>query len=485
MVHPGAVARAFAVAVLVALAATVASAALFRSWHRGALIATGSIALLASKYTVVAGVSVIGANPAAALVFAVATVGAIALAVRIAIRRRLSARAANAHANVFLTLLMAVTLLSGLSNGLLEVFHRDLLAARDPTGQAHEGDPNMYVLLLDAYPRADVLRSIYDFDNAAFLESLASRDFHVATDSRSNYWFTSLSLATLFYGKELEAVPDFERVISGREEPRPSWRIALSANPMFEFLHRRGYRIAASASGWSDVDLRSADIWLDSGSISNFESSLLRSTFIADVMDVVAPAFYPDQKRDRIDFAFRAVEDIASRHGPPTFTWIHVPAPHPPVALAADGTVVTWPNADAFFGVTVEQMGIDAEEYERRFTEQLAYVNSRILESVDVITREDPGAVVIVMSDHGPGNPEDSGETIDYGARLHNLFAARTPGHEPFSETVTPINVLRVLCNTYFGTDLAVSPDTSYSSTVFGTDDMFMHLEPLDESDLD
>jgi hypothetical protein len=89
------------------------------------------------------------------------------------------------------------------------------------------------------------------------------------------------------------------------------------------------------------------------------------------------------------------------------------------------------------------------------------------------------------MSDDGPGNPEDSidGE-IDKSARLRNLFAARTPRQQPYGDTISPVNVLNVLFNTYLDTDLELTRDSSYSSTMFGTDEMFRHLMPVSEADL-
>ena len=44
------------------------------------------------------------------------------------------------------------------------------------------GSPDMYVILLDGYPRADVLDYAFDIDNSAFLDALAERGFTVAAE---------------------------------------------------------------------------------------------------------------------------------------------------------------------------------------------------------------------------------------------------------------------------------------------------------------
>ena len=62
----------------------------------------------------------------------------------------------------------------------------------------------------------------------------------------------------------------------------------------------------------------------------------------------------------------------------------------------------------------------------------------------------DPGAVVIVMSDHGsrpPGAPED--------ALLKNILAIRAPGQpDLLTSDLHPVDLLPAIFNEYFGTDL-------------------------------
>src|SRR5690606_2778066 len=43
-----------------------------------------------------------------------------------------------------------------------------------------ETPPDIYLLVLDGYGRADVLADMYDFDNTPFLELLTSQGFQVA-----------------------------------------------------------------------------------------------------------------------------------------------------------------------------------------------------------------------------------------------------------------------------------------------------------------
>ena len=59
-----------------------------------------------------------------------------------------------------------------------------------------EAGPNIHMLVLDGYPRADVLARV-NYDNGEFLHDLRDRGFDVYEDSHSNYDLTPFSLLLL------------------------------------------------------------------------------------------------------------------------------------------------------------------------------------------------------------------------------------------------------------------------------------------------
>jgi hypothetical protein len=79
---------------------------------------------------------------------------------------------------------------------------------------------------------------------------------------------------------------------------------------------------------------------------------------------------------------------------------------------------------------------------------------------VDRITAADPEAVIILFSDHGARF--DSGVTDEY---YRTFFAARTPGHEGlFPDDVSPVNVLPLLENAYFGASFPIHDYQAWES---------------------
>ena len=488
MAHPAVVVRPLLVAM--ALSAVVFAAASFVSGgaKRGAFVVTGLWLVLVSKPIIDAVVVLASGQPAVALVLVSATALVVLLGVRIAIRRRLTATTLTRWLNLSSALLLIIVVLSSIPHGFPTALVKDVIGPR-PAGPRHEGDPDIYVVLLDAYPGRETLERVFHHGNDAFLDSLESRGVEVVEDSRSNYWFTSLTLGSLFHMEPLDDVAAFADVIEGRIAPKPQWRQAINNAPAFSMLRERGYRVTAVAPGWADVTIRSADVFIDGGQLSDFEVQLMRTTYMADLLELIDPAFFISQQRQRIDSVFDAVVAQSADPGDrPRFTFAHVPAPHPPLAVSADGATTAWPDADSFYGITTDQMGLTVDEFDQRFVEQLLYVNRRTVEIVDAIIEADDDAVIVVMSDHGPGNPGDSGSVtgIDVPARLGNLMAIRDPsGRATLPDGSTPVNLLPRLFNAYFDLDLPYHADTSYRSTVFGTDEMFEAIEPIPSGQLD
>ena len=56
--------------------------------------------------------------------------------------------------------------------------------------------PDIYYIIVDSYPSADLLKRKYNFDNSEFCNYLISKGFFIASKSHSNYSHTFPSLAS-------------------------------------------------------------------------------------------------------------------------------------------------------------------------------------------------------------------------------------------------------------------------------------------------
>ena len=107
------------------------------------------------------------------------------------------------------------------------------------------GGPNVYLIMLDGYPRADTLRNEFGYDNSAFLGGLADRGFDVSTDSRSNYNKTWLTYASMLNGAYISDLLGDQPHPSGRSS-HIRWLAALmNQGALLDIARQRGYEITS------------------------------------------------------------------------------------------------------------------------------------------------------------------------------------------------------------------------------------------------
>ena len=312
--------------------------------------------------------------------------------------------------------------------------------------------PSMYLVLMDGYPRADVLLDRFGFDNSAFLSDLESREFDVAEASRSNYTATQLTLATMFH---MRYADEISGLVPGPSDPPDQYRLLtrrINDGVALDVLKTAGYRIVTSVSAVSDASLFAADVVRDSGQITLFEEQLLRLSLGARIVHSLAPDVLANQQRQRVHSNFQHLkETAASESDDPTFMLAHVMLPHTPHLFAATGASVRLPECYPvrcqMWESRAELLGLDEEAFTSSMTEQIAYTNQLVIASVDAIIEADPDAVIIVFSDHGTRYRDDVPEE-----HFSNFFAARTPGFSGlFPEDVSPVNILGRLFEAYLG----------------------------------
>lgn len=468
-VSPYAAFRPLGVAIAAAALLTGVGALVARSWQLGGIAATSVIALLWSKQLIDAASGIIGrAGPIIGVIWILLIGAVVALALYLARRRRWTADGVTVSLNRGAALLVFAAIGYGLVSGRLPAIVGDLrqgvpldswaAAAGEGAGSA----PDIYVVLLDGYPRVDVLEYAFDIDNRPFQAALEERGFTIADAAHSDYLWTHVSVPSALNLAYVEQIPEMLAFIEGRAARQPTLRHVVADNEAFAEAREHGYDAVAVASGFEEVAPRQADVYVDSGNLNEFEISLLTSTFAGDVLNVVAPDVGSGQLRERIQANLDALREIAAiRDRPPALVYAHVPAPHQPVVFGADGEPVVVPLNDTWFADSPGERGEGAEQFVARYRAQLPYLNDRILETIDgIVDSSEVPPVIVLFADHGSAsvvnwNETDPGEADP--ARLLErtgiLFAALTPDREGvFPEDVSPVDVFRLLFDGYFGT---------------------------------
>lgn len=469
-IEPAGFARALAVAVLAGIALTLLGWAIARDRWIGGLIA---ISFILASISIIPfffawrGLRDTFGSTAALLAFGLFVFAAIAAPVVQRMRVRRNAAQVRGPAtsvlNRFAAFLVVVIVTFHAGPDLPETIAHVARSSGRASAAPSPGLPDLYILVLDGYPRADVLQRKFGIDNSAFLDDLRALGFDVGTESHSNYVFTQLTLASMFQMRHLEDVPELAPLIGTPGGHVNELRNALIDSPVVEALQDAGYRIVVTQPGYEHVAMRgAADQVLERGEMNDLERDVLKRTWLLDPLGAVVPTVFTGPPRDRTVRAFDDLMRLASEPSTqPTCTWVHVPAPHLPLVMDADGDALPL-DPRRFDASEIQGFGMSNEQFAAAYQDEIAYLNARILEAARALTEVDgrPDPVIVIMSDHGY-----TYDLWDTQARLGNLFVAYTPQREGLlADAPTPVNLMPILLNRLLGTDFRQWPDRYFLS---------------------
>ena len=341
-----------------------------------------------------------------------------------------------------------------------------LEAADRSTGEPSADAPDIYVILLDAFP-GDRATPEGSAATDAFGEALRTRGFSVQDDSHSNYTFTAQTLASMFSMRHLHDIDGLGPPFRGSGDDSRRLRRAMADGAALRELSARGYELVGIPSGFDHADMRGFDRRLEPPQPGEFEIFLLGRTPLGHVIEWIAPDFLSGLHRDRVHDTFRLASAVANEDsGRPRMLLAHVPAPHAPWVFGPGGEPRS-ARTGAFFSDDPGELGIDAGMAFERSQDQADYIAVRATALVDEITSGSRRpAVIVVLSDHGTGLGMDADDyrNTDLVERFSNFLAVRAPGHpEVLDERLSPVNVFPRLLNAYFGTTFDETDDGTYA----------------------
>ena len=334
-----------------------------------------------------------------------------------------------------------------------------------------QSPPDVYFIVLDEYTRQDVLDQVYHFDNSAFLEELKQLGFIVIDCSQSNYSQTEMVLTSILNMNYLDELGKFEPSTKDASVLRQ----LIKNNMVMHAFRSLGYKLVSFESGFHFSENFNTDYYLspEGGNktllerMNPFEVMLLKSTAslaLSDFAKILPSFLIPDTsqplktKRQQILYDLEELETIPQDISGPKFVFAHILVAHEPFVFSSDGSPVNYPEV------------MDTELYKVAYTDQLEFINSRLLLILQhVIEGSNPKPIIIIQGDTGPG-------LVSHSGRMANLSAFYLPGYDKsLPSTYTPVNDFRLIFNHYFGAGLDMLPDNSYFSLYTSPFD----LEPI------
>jgi Sulfatase len=255
--------------------------------------------------------------------------------------------------------------------------------------------PNIYWIVLDGYPRRDVLQQSLGFDNSRFLESLESLGFVIVERSLSNFPVTINSISSTL-NMDYTIRPDGNAIQAFAL--RDMYPIVKGKSRTVSRLKAAGYNYVHFENGYDNLTKCADDerrcIHGREG-LDEQDVAILSNT---PIIDLIARFEADRSKTDATPiFDIGGVKDLtdtlqAIQEAPaPFFVYAHILAPHPPIRF----------RADCSLRPAEPDLQVWSAKARPDFIEQLKCVNVQAETLMKRITSSDPPAVIILQSDHG------------------------------------------------------------------------------------
>lgn len=372
---------------------------------------------------------------------------------------------------------------AGKTAGPLEAWVQQTLATRVPARQFADGKlPDIYYIIMDGYPRGDILQTRFNYDNHEFLDWLRGQGFFVAEKSHSNYSWTHLSLSATLNAEYLQTLlpPGFGTNAPAEYRQRYQFFVAqlgpayILSNRVSRTLQAVGYKISSLDTGYAvtrNLQFSWKQVLL--GPVTQFEWTVLRKTALGPLVELAAARLAPKGQaplNGNVQL-LRALPGLAHVRGP-KFVVFYVGAPHPPFCFNERGESITaHPVYDASPWLCDGRKLPGFADFMRAgYPRNVAGLNVHARAALDALLRATGGrSVIIVQSDHGShmGTDPLSAEHTDALERFGVLNAIYFPpgveraGLDP---AMSSVNTFRVVLNRVLGCTLPMLEDHAWFS---------------------
>jgi hypothetical protein len=312
-----------------------------------------------------------------------------------------------------------------------------------------DNKPDIYYIILDGYANSTILKEFYKYNNKEFEDFLIKKGFYVSTKSRSNYPETLLSLNSSLNMDYFNVTnKPLERVLY----------ISIQNTKVMQLLNKAGYKIINLSSSGYIANMEAADLNVNYASFltSEFYALLFRYTMLRIVKGHI-PSI--DLYRERIFKTFSKLGDIKremAKSDDPTFVFAHILLPHPPYVFGTDGEL---PKGS--YRIDLKYWGHSVKSMEL-YKNQLVFLNKMMMKVIDnIVSNARDNSIIILQSDHGPYHIIDNNRN---NVRMKNFTAFLLPkGDENiFYNSITPVNIFRLIFNHYFKTHYDLLEDKNY-----------------------
>ena len=327
--------------------------------------------------------------------------------------------------------------------------------------------PNVYYIILDGYPRNDVLKEHMNFDNNEFTNILKQRGFHVAENSYANYSFSSQSISSTMNMDYVNFLADQFGEDSREYNPLLGKDVGLYAdNQVIKNFKLMGYKVVKIGSAATYIHkMPLADLSPCYKTIHLMDNRLFDAVGRTSMIGYFIERWSEEQQRQIVLCGFEELPKINDYFEERIFVWSHLTLPHFPLIFGPNGEPIT--PGTSLLTMNHPEYTDDSWDVKQQFVQQIQFTNKKSIEFIDKILENEKRSIIIIQSDHGSAfgiNLQDPTDDEVF-QRLSNFNAIYFPDEkhrEMLTYDRTNVNTFRIVFNTYFGSDYEMLEDRTY-----------------------
>ena len=331
----------------------------------------------------------------------------------------------------------------------------------------YETLPNVYYVILDGYPRNDVLKEHMNFDNSEFTNLLKQRGFHVAESSYANYSFSSQSISSTMNMGYVNFLAEQFGEDSREYNPLLGKDVGLYAdNQVIKNFKLMGYKVVKIGSAATYIHkMPLADLSPCYKTIHLMDNRLFDAVGRTSMIGYFIERWSEEQQRQIILCNFEELPKINDYFEERIFVWSHITLPHFPLIFGPNGEPIT--PGTSLLTMNHPEYTDNSWDVKQQFVQQIQFANKKSIEFIDKILENEKRSIIIIQSDHGSAfgvNLQDPTDD-DVFQRLSNFNAIYFPDEkhrEMLTYDRTNVNTFRIVFNTYFGSDYEMLEDRTY-----------------------
>lgn len=321
----------------------------------------------------------------------------------------------------------------------------------------NDNRPDIYFVIADEYAGKKQLADVFKFDNSPFENELRKRGFYVIADSKSNYNYTPMSVASILNMNYLSGISrdcrDVKNSIASFNN--------INTGSVQKFLSGKGYSFVNN----SIFEFAEQPAKVDNVFFSTRKKLITSQTFTERLMKDIGFNFVTRFKifgfvkywayftlNNNETLFSNTIEESKKNSEQPRFIYLHQTMPHYPYYFNESGK----PNA-------VAELEEGKQVNQKNYIGYLQFANKKYLELLDnILTNSKTQPVIVFMSDHGFRHFTDD---FDSSLQFSSINAVNLPNkkYAQFYPGMSGVNQFRILFNTMFQENFPVLKD----STIF------------------